>query len=114
MQEATRSETVSNDGKLMGIMAEIKVKGPVWSDLIRKTVYSTREFLNRVDEFIKLEEAIRKADQANQAGTSAAPVKNSGANSNQNKTTNGNGNKNNQNSRKQNNNSNRGNNNDNK
>ncbi|XP_062100185.1 uncharacterized protein LOC133806066 [Humulus lupulus] len=83
MQEAARSKIVSDDGKLMEIMAGIQIKD------------------------------IRKSDQANQARTSTAPAKNSGA-TNQNQTTNGNSNKNNQKSGKQNNNSSSGNNNDNK
>ncbi|XP_062100634.1 uncharacterized protein LOC133806560 [Humulus lupulus] len=88
LQEVAPSKTVSDDGKLMVIMARIKVKGLLWTVLRRKTIYSTREFLDRADEFIKLEEAIQIFDQADQAGTSAAPAKNSGANFNQNLTTN--------------------------
>ncbi|XP_062118922.1 uncharacterized protein LOC133832620 [Humulus lupulus] len=57
MQEAAQSKTVSDEGKLMAITAEIQIKGPLWTNLRRKTVYSTREFLDRADEFIKPEEA---------------------------------------------------------
>ncbi|XP_062100845.1 uncharacterized protein LOC133806771 [Humulus lupulus] len=116
IQEVARSRTVSDEGKLMAIMAGIQIKGPLWTELRRKTVYSTRKFLDRADEFIRLEEVIRRADQANQAGsTTALPAKDNGSpNQNKNQTTNGNGNGNNngQRSGKQNNNSNSGNNKD--
>ncbi|XP_062080447.1 uncharacterized protein LOC133785212 [Humulus lupulus] len=84
--------------------------GKIWSDLRRKTVYSIREYLNRLDEFIKLDEAIEKVDQV---GTSSTQNKNNCANSNQNQTNYGKGNKNNQNRGKRNKNSNSGHNNDN-
>ncbi|XP_062100391.1 uncharacterized protein LOC133806287 [Humulus lupulus] len=114
MQEDARSKMVSDEGKLMANKAGIQIKGPIWTDLRRKTIYSTRELLDQADEFIKLEEAIRRADQANQAGTSTTvPTKDNGApNQNQNQITNSNGNENNngQKSGKRNNNSNGGNN----
>ncbi|XP_062114432.1 uncharacterized protein LOC133825519 [Humulus lupulus] len=96
MQEVPRSKTVSNDGKLLAIMAGIQVKGLLWTDLRRNFFYSTREFLDRADKFIKLERAIQKADQANQARISTAPAKNTDA-TNHKQTINGNGNKKNQN-----------------
>ncbi|XP_062100091.1 uncharacterized protein LOC133805963 [Humulus lupulus] len=55
MQEPARSKIVNDDGKSMAIMARIQVKGPLCTDLRRKIVYSTREFRDRAEEFIKLE-----------------------------------------------------------
>ncbi|XP_062080496.1 uncharacterized protein LOC133785261 [Humulus lupulus] len=80
VQAATRSKTVNDDGKVMTIMDGIQVKGPLGNDLRRKTICSTREFLDRTNKFIKLEEAIRRADQVNHASTSIAiPAKNNGS-----------------------------------
>ena len=60
MTEATKVSRVTEDGKLSVILGGIEVLGEVWKD-IRKNglVDSMSDFLDRVEGFIKLEEAIQ-------------------------------------------------------
>ncbi|XP_062114822.1 uncharacterized protein LOC133827884 [Humulus lupulus] len=69
IEEAIRVKSLSDDGKLIAINSGIKVKNPFWSSLKRKSVCTTLEFLDRVEEFIKLEEAEWKVDNPTQAAT---------------------------------------------
>ncbi|XP_062086222.1 uncharacterized protein LOC133792335 [Humulus lupulus] len=67
MQEATKVKFLSDDGKLIAINLAVKVKSLFWSSLKRKSTRTTQEFLDRAEEFIKLEEAERKMDNPTQA-----------------------------------------------
>ncbi|XP_062075902.1 uncharacterized protein LOC133780035 [Humulus lupulus] len=54
MQEATRVKSLSDDGKLIAIISRVK------------SARTTQEFLDRAEEFIKLEEVERKVDNPTQ------------------------------------------------
>ncbi|XP_062118659.1 uncharacterized protein LOC133832312 [Humulus lupulus] len=74
MREATRVKSLSDDGKLIAINSGVKVKSLFWSSLKRKFACTTQEFLDRVEEFIKLEEAERKVDNPTQAATEQGKI----------------------------------------
>ncbi|XP_062119251.1 uncharacterized protein LOC133833001 [Humulus lupulus] len=69
MREATRVKSLSGDGKLIAINSRVKVKSLFWINLKRKSARTTKEFFDRAEEFIKLEEAKRKVDNPTQVAT---------------------------------------------
>ncbi|XP_062075504.1 uncharacterized protein LOC133779571 [Humulus lupulus] len=74
MREATRVKSLSDDGKLIAINLGVKVKSLFWSSLKRKYARTTQEFLDRTEEFIRLEEAERKVDNLTQAATEQGKI----------------------------------------
>ncbi|XP_062089143.1 uncharacterized protein LOC133795702 [Humulus lupulus] len=78
MWEVTRVKSLNDDGKLIAINSGIKVKNLFWSSLKRKFARTTQEFLDRAEEFIKLEEVERKVD--NLAQTTAEQGKTNAGN----------------------------------
>ncbi|XP_062075507.1 uncharacterized protein LOC133779575 [Humulus lupulus] len=69
MWEATRVKSLSDDSKLIAINSGIRVKSLYWISLKRKAARTTQVFLDRTEEFIKLEEAEWKVDNPTQAVT---------------------------------------------
>ncbi|KAM6555168.1 hypothetical protein CsatB_015930 [Cannabis sativa] len=108
MQEATKVKNLSDDGKRAAIMGGILVGSRLWKDTRRKPTHTMRDFLDRADEFIKLEEAERNAQNFNHTKN-----KKNGTSSNSQSSQGGNA-RNGSNNGKRGNNSNGGNNNDNK
>jgi hypothetical protein len=74
MTEATKVSRVIEDGKLSAILGGIEVLGELWKD-IRKNglVDSMSDFLDRAEGFIKLKEAIQRAEGEQKLGKSKAP-----------------------------------------
>ena len=57
MQAASRAKTVGDEGKMMAITAEVKHKTGLWKSLRKNGVRTMQEFLDRADQYIKLEKA---------------------------------------------------------
>ncbi|XP_060963703.1 uncharacterized protein LOC133033115 [Cannabis sativa] len=63
MTEATKVARVTEDGKLSEILGDIEVLRELWKDLRKnRPINSMSDFLDRADGFIKLEEAIHRAE----------------------------------------------------
>ncbi|XP_060972286.1 uncharacterized protein LOC133038215 [Cannabis sativa] len=67
MQEATKVKNLSDDGKQAAITGGILVGCRLWKDTRRKPTHTMKDFLDRADEFIKLEEAEWNAKGLNKA-----------------------------------------------
>ena len=57
MQAASRAKTVGDEGKMMAITAGVKHKTGLWKSLRKNGVRTMQEFLDRADQYIKLETA---------------------------------------------------------
>ncbi|XP_062094068.1 uncharacterized protein LOC133800112 [Humulus lupulus] len=99
MRATTRAKSVGDEGKMMGITAQVQCQSPLWSNLRKNGVKNTPEFLDRADKYIKLEEAIAndgkspKADQGKTEESTKAASGPSKPNNNNNNNNNKNGEK---------------------
>ncbi|XP_060965431.1 uncharacterized protein LOC133034373 [Cannabis sativa] len=74
MTEAKKVARLTEEGKLAIILGGIKILGELWKDIKKSCpVDSMSDFLDRVDGFIKLEEAIQRADVEPKLGQSQVP-----------------------------------------
>ncbi|XP_060972507.1 uncharacterized protein LOC133038392 [Cannabis sativa] len=74
MTEATNVSRVNEDGKLSAILEGIEVLGELWKDIRKNSpVDSMTDFLNHVEGFIKLEEAIQRAEVEQNPSKSKSP-----------------------------------------
>ncbi|KAM6553927.1 hypothetical protein CsatB_014689 [Cannabis sativa] len=74
MTEATKVSRVTEDGMLSAILGGIEVLGELWKDIRKKSpVDSMSNFVDHAEGFIKLEEAIQRAEGEQKRGKSKAP-----------------------------------------
>ncbi|XP_030478039.1 uncharacterized protein LOC115695086 [Cannabis sativa] len=74
MTEATKVARLTEEGRLTAILGGMEVLGELWKDIKKSgPVGSMAEFLDRADGFIKLEEAIHRADVKLRSGKPQVP-----------------------------------------
>ena len=74
MTEATKVSRVTEDGKLSAILGGIEVLGELWKDIRKNgSIDSMGDFLDRAEGFIKLEEAIQRAEGEQKPNKTKAP-----------------------------------------
>ncbi|XP_062103643.1 uncharacterized protein LOC133814734 [Humulus lupulus] len=59
MRVAAGAKTVGDEGKMMALTVGVRRHSPLWNSLRKNGVKSTQEFLDRADQYIKLEECRR-------------------------------------------------------
>ena len=63
MREANRSTTVGDEGKMVAISSGITYRSPLWDSIHRNPIFTLQQFLDRADKYMKLDDAIEKADK---------------------------------------------------
>uniref|UniRef100_A0A803PC42 Uncharacterized protein n=1 Tax=Cannabis sativa TaxID=3483 RepID=A0A803PC42_CANSA len=58
LEAAAKTKSLSEDARVMALEAGLKEMIPLWSNFHLKAVYIMNDFLDRVNGFIKLEEAV--------------------------------------------------------
>uniref|UniRef100_A0A803QC28 Uncharacterized protein n=1 Tax=Cannabis sativa TaxID=3483 RepID=A0A803QC28_CANSA len=65
LEVAAKTKNLSEDARVMPLAIGLMEISPLWFDLHLKAIYTMNDFLDRADGFIKLEEAIARAEGLN-------------------------------------------------